>query len=147
VPLFPYRGALRSTRRTEYTARITEAEAVAFTGLVPHVAGLEVAFKAGLHGYTLEHLHAIRRVSHDEECIRVSQVVIDCIALRHHSHVADSVDIVVSSTNTECGLQDTVSSELEFLGDYQFGALYRNLQTTLVSERSDVNQSLLKRSL
>ena len=73
--------------------------------------------------------------------------MVDGVALRHHAHVADSVDVVVSSANTQSGLQDTVARELEFLRQNQLQALDGDLQATFVGERCDVDQGLFQGGL
>ena len=117
---------LGSARATKHAAWIAKAEAITLTCLVAHVAGIEVAFKAGFHGHTLEHLHAVGGVSLDEPCIRVSQIMVHSVALGQHAHVLNRVDVVVCSTNTQSGLQDAISGELQFLRNDE-------LQTTNVA--------------
>ena len=57
--------------------RIAKAEAVTLTSLVAHISCFKVTLETSANSYTLEHLHAVRGISHDEERIRVGQVMID----------------------------------------------------------------------
>ena len=140
-------STLRGTRRTKDASGVAEAKAIALASLIAHVAGFKVTLEAGFDCYTLEHLHAVRCISDDEEGIRISQVMVDRIALRDHPHIFDRVDVVIGSANTQSRLQDTISSELQFLRDDELETLYSNLQAALISECRNVDQRLLKRSL
>ena len=111
------------------------------------ISCFKVTLETSANSYTLEHLHAVRGISHDEESIRVGQVVIYYITLRNHSHVTDRVDVVVCSTYTQSRLQDAISSELKLFRNNKLSALNCDFQATLVSEGSNVNQSLFQRSL
>ena len=73
--------------------------------------------------------------------------MVNGIALREHSHVPHSIDVVIRRSYTKSGLKQTIRSELKFLRNNQLGATNCNLEAPLIHKTSDINESLLKAGL
>ena len=84
---------------------VGEAERVPLARLIAYVACRKVGLHARLHWSTLEHLQAFTRIGdagQDEEGIGISQVMVDRVPPWQHTRITDRVNIVVSSSRTQC---------------------------------------------
>jgi len=83
----------------------------------------------------------------DEECIRVSQEVVDCVPFWQHPHGAERVHVVVSSANTQVRNHQTLCDELQLARDDELQTAESNLQAALINKTSDVDQCVFQRGL
>ena len=138
---------LSSACGTPHAEGIRPAEAVTLTSLVTDVARIKVAVHRVCQGHTLEMLHAVGNVGNQIPAVRIGQEVVDTVAFRNRTHLLDSVDVVISSRDTQLSVKQTLGNEHQCWGNDHLAGLGSDQQTTLIGPCSDLNHGIFQGGL